>query len=138
MPGKTTIKTNAVPTELGEIKAHITSATQGESAFLVIYADYPESVLKADPQSILAGARSGAVKRMNGQLQSEKKITLNGFAGREFAATAVVGQEKKKMFVRARLYLARRRLYQLIVVGPEKTKPTDAIKTFFDSFKISK
>jgi hypothetical protein len=134
MPGQVSTKTTPVPTELGTITAHLASVTRKNGALLVIYADYPAVALKANPQKILAGARSGAVKRLGGQLQGEQKITINGFPGLAFSALATAGKEKS--FMQAHVYLVRQRLYQLIVVGPQKEKSADEIKTFFNSFTI--
>ena len=133
-PGKLETSAKQVATAVGNVKMNMALLSKGNTAYLVIYADYPDVTLKADPEKILDGARNGAIKQMNSKASGYKKISINGFPGQEFSAKTKLGTVPA--FVKARIYLARKRLYQQIVVGPDDEKSDKDLDTFLNSLKI--
>jgi hypothetical protein len=106
----------------------------GNIAFGVAYNDYPQDVLQADPQKVLAGGRDGAKENLKGTLVSETPITFQGHPGLEFT---IVGEvQGQRLFYHSRLLLVNARLYQLQIVrvGDSPIDVADAVR-FFSSFE---
>jgi hypothetical protein len=101
--------------------------------YAVAFVDYPkEAVASSKPDDLLDGARNGAVEKVKGKLESEEKITMNGFPGRELRIAAP-GDLK----LSARIYMVKARLYQTIVVAPKAKEVAGNTKRFLDSFKFT-
>jgi hypothetical protein len=94
--------------------------------------DYPDSVLKQGPDTLLEGAQNGAIANVKGKLLASSKITLGSHPGREFDFEALGGQG----IARQRVYLVKNRLHTLMVMAKGKSLPkeTDA---FLASFKVN-
>ena len=107
----------------------------GDVAYLVIYSDYPAFVLKKGVQKILDDARDGALESGRGILTKERKISINGFPGREFEAN-IRGEGDEKLYLKMRLYFVNLRLYQQIYVAPKDGGSKEDVNMFLDSFKI--
>lgn len=133
VPGPVTKTEEKVPTEVGEITATIWMyEASNENAWMVGMNDYPKGVLHVDPNVVLDGARDGAVGNVNGKLLSEKKITVDGWPGREL----VIAAEGLK--THARVVLVGDRLVQALVVTAEDSTQTADVRTYLDSMKILK
>jgi len=103
-----------------------------DTAFMVMYHDYPEGVLKDEPALVLERVRDGT-KGMTGRVIEDREIALGGnnVPGRAFTL------KYPDSHYRARIYLKGNRLYQVIIVG--KTKEDVSSKQadqFIDSFAI--
>jgi len=124
-----------VLTPVGALQVHIFSVSVDDSVFMAAYNDYPEFIVSSsDAGKMLDGARDGAVSNVNGKLLSERQIRLQGHPGRELWIEAdVEGQEG---LARARIYLVGRRLYQVLVAGPENQFPESDAERCLDSFLI--
>jgi hypothetical protein len=86
--------------------------------FAVTYTDYPAAAISmSNPDSVLEGAKNGAVTNVHGTLLDAKTIAVQGYPGRDLKIFA------NNQTVFQRIVLARNRLYQLIVVMPG-TRPT--------------
>ena len=97
-------------------------------AYMVMYNDYPADYADQAPEDVLASARSGAVDGKT--VLSDRTITLNGVPGRAFTAT-----DNDGWHYTVHQYLARARLYQLIVVS-DKNHPAADTEEFMRSFRI--
>jgi len=132
-PGTPQEQKQKVPSEVGEIEAtmYLLEAEGGVGAFLLMCNDYPKDLAeKAAPDKVLDGARDGSAKQMEGKVVSEKKITVNGFPGRELE----IATSEFRYF--ARLVLAKHRLHQaVIMMKTDKVKPEDTRK-YLDSLKV--
>jgi hypothetical protein len=133
MPGQPKEQTNKVNTAIGPIDVHLfVSAPDPNTAYIVGYSDYPEEMIKkSDSQKILDGARDGAVKNVNGKLDSEKKITIDGHPGRDFSIAT------EHFEGRDRIYLVNNRLYQVMMVGSRDFVTSKDAEKFLDSFKLT-
>lgn len=137
LPGEPQEHKQSVNTVAGSVD-YIADITQvGNSAFGAGYSDYPENAMQADPQTMLAGARDGAAKNINGTVTDQKPIELAGHPGLEItvempgSANAPGGG-----IFRAHLYLVGRRLYQVIYVTLKADENPADYQKLFDSFHL--
>jgi hypothetical protein len=122
-----------VNTAVGPIDAHMFVASPDPNiAYIVSYSDYPEEMVKkSDPQKMLDGARDGAAKNVNGKIESEKKIKIDGHPGRDF----VIATERFQ--IRDRIYMVGSRLYQVMLVGSKDVISGKDAEKFIESFKLT-
>lgn len=99
--------------------------------YSVSYADYPEALGKLDPEQILGGVRDG-MKGTDGSTKKDDRRDLDGVIGRE----VVIEAEKNQ--IRGRLFLSKRRLYQVLVSGSKKNIVDKDADAFFSSFAWAK
>jgi hypothetical protein len=120
---------------VGDITLEIVGLERaGDKAqFVVMYNDYPPAVMKGGSDALLDGAKLGVTMTLPAaKVNGESKITLDGNPGRELTIS-IPGRGALK----ARIFLVKNRLYQMLFTGP---KPVDAKdqKAFFDSFRLLK
>ena len=100
--------------------------------YAVAICDYPKEVIaNSEPSTMLDSARNGAVSHMYGHLESEEIIEQNGFPGREFRIEAKGG-----IVVRARIYLVKSRLYQVMVSTTSEHIFDAQVSQCINSFKF--
>jgi len=134
-PGRMVESQQAVQTAVGEITMYLFMYETSTSARLVGYADYDkELVTRVDPEELLNGTRDGAVGNVNGILQKETRISIDGFPGRDLEISAII--EAKIVSVRARIYLVENRLFQILALEESSTGVSDEMIAFIDSFKL--
>ena len=128
--------TQSVDTLAGKIEVHIFAADQNSQSLMVMYSDYPASMIKGvDIEKVYDGGRDGAVNNVKGQLVSEKKIWLYGAPGREILVKAKTSSGLEVM-VRDRIYLVGNRLYQVMAVALAGKETTSEIEAFLNSFRL--
>jgi hypothetical protein len=135
MAGTPTETKQTFDTDAGPVEAtlYMLEADNGFVAYLMGFNDFPaELVAKSDPQTMLDGARDGAVRNVGGKLIEEKKISIEGHPGRYLKVSA----EDNLVF--ARVYLVKNRLYQALVVFPTKTLRQGDVDKFLTSFRLTK
>ena len=98
-------------------------------AYGVLYNDLPGKV--TDPEKALDDGCAGAVRSSGGSLLAEKKISLDGYPGREIRI-----KTRDNIIYTARIYVVGQRFYQTIVTVPEGMDISKAMKKFMDSFKL--
>gem|GEM_PF-2055705 len=139
MPGKPVVAEEETDTAIGKLTNHIVSAEGTRVSYAVMYAELPAPV--SDPEVIkgmLDSARRSGLAAVQGELQSEQQITLNGYLGREWLVKIPGG-----LLLQARAYQVKNRLYQVIAMklseqDPEILKSREVeVKKFFDSFALS-
>ena len=134
-PGRIVESQQAVQTAAGEITMHLFMYETSTSARLVGYADYDKELVgRVDPEELLNGTRDGAVGNVNGTLQKETSISIDGFPGRDLEFSAII--EAKFVSARARIYLVENRLYQVLALEESSTGVSDEMIAFIDSFKL--
>ena len=109
------------------IEMHMFTLDRGSSAFMASYFELGPT--STPPDVILDGARAGSIRKVEGALLSEEKLTLDGHPGREFKSTA-----RGNQFVDTRMYLVDQRLYLPTAVHPDRE--SSDVPKFFSSFKI--
>jgi|GEM_PF-643709 len=137
LPGQPKEQRQPINTATGSVDAIMYITEVGNTAFGAGFSDFPGSASNVDPQQVLAGARDGAAKNVNGTVVDEKPIELAGHPGLEIAveipaAAAVPGGA----MYRGRIYLVGNRLYQVIYVALKNDDKPDEYHKLFDSFQL--
>ena len=109
---------------------HLWSAKAADTVFGVGYAD-----LHATDAETLPVLRDALARNVQGKIVSERAVSANGIAGKEFVVEGLVGDAPA--LLRARLLVSGLRVYQLAAVGRAGAVPAEDLETFFDSFKVS-
>lgn len=121
----------------GKIDFHMFKGSQGNTFYIVAYADYPPNLIQqSDPEKILDGSRDGAVGNINGKLVIETRISLDGNPGRELVIDAKA-EKGRDVTVKARVFLVKYRLYEALVTAPKGEVSGAEMDDFLRSFKLS-
>jgi hypothetical protein len=134
MPGSPKESTETYDTDGGKVPAtlYMLELEGGSVAYLAGYNDFTtDQVTGRDSMEMLDGAREGMLKNVKGTLVREKKISIGGHPGRELEVDA-----PGEMVVFVRVFLANKRLIQMLVVMPRAALASEDIKTFFGSFRL--
>ena len=111
-----------------------TERVEGPSGvvFAVTFADYPDTFLGVKAKTVLDGVRDG-MKGKDGVVKEDKEVALGGTTpGREIRI------EAGKKVIRARVFLAGTRLYQVMVTGDRQPADGKSADEFLRSFEIVK
>ncbi len=132
MPGRPTKTTQTVQTAFGKIDVHmnVVERNMGQIAFIVSYSDFP---LVGDKNGALNGGVQGAVKSVNGTIETQHDIEIAGYPGRHVTFNgSVAGQP---LIGHTRVLFVKKRLYQLLVLGlPNEIQQPD-VQRFLESFQ---
>jgi hypothetical protein len=132
-PGDPELSTQDVAVQDTTSTMNIAMYATDQVAYMVAFNDYPEDMVAGnDPDTMLDGARDGAVSNVSGTLDSEERITINDFPGRYL----VVSVEGGRVYLR--IYIVNNRLYQAMVVNPDSGGISmGEITDFLDSFTLT-
>jgi hypothetical protein len=110
--------------------------TEGYEGYITGYTEYPEIVFtSSEPDELIDNAQGAALADVQGEVSSQRQITVNGHPGREIVGTS----PSKNIGFTARVILARPRMYMLVYTQYDQSKQMSADgKKFLDSFKITK
>jgi hypothetical protein len=100
---------------------------RGESFYLVGYSDYQANL---DETASLKGVIDAQVTGIKGTITADKKVALNGHPGR--AVTIETGD----LVFYSTVYVAGKRLYQVMYGMPKAAAISSGGKKFLDSFEI--
>lgn len=128
-PGDPSLQKNNIPTDAGSFELRAYLSEPGSAALFVGVCDYGAAVQGRDPQSVLTGAKQGAIDNVKAHITTENKITLGTYPGVEFEA------DNDTMHFSARIYLVGTTLYQILTASP-LTEPFTDSKRFLDSFQL--
>jgi len=136
MPGKPDKNENSVESAAGPLPLRMYTLNKGFEGFITGYTEYPDIVFtSAEPEQLLDGAQQGAISNVNGEVTSQRSITMNGHPGREIIGTSP-GQN---VGFTARVYIAKPRMYMIVYTQYDKSKPiSEDGKRFIESFRITK
>ncbi len=118
-----------VPTSAGNFELRSYIAEIEPIALFVGVCDYGATAQNRDPDTMLQGAKKGALDNSKSHLVREKPITLGIYKGLEFEA------ESDSAHFYARVYLVGTTLYQTLVVYPPD-KPYGGTLPFLNSFQL--
>jgi hypothetical protein len=121
----------AQPTKIRKENATTFKLKQNNETYIVAY----NLMTTPDENKIeqaLDLVRNGFVSDENDTLKDEKRIKINGFAGREI----VVESSKNNQVTRLKIVIANSILYQFGVMLPKDEKLSDDAQKYFDSFEI--
>ena len=135
IPANSTLTRKKVNGEDGSSEVVIVQAGEARLAYLVTYVDVSATTARM-PRSLLDGTRDVAVSSSKGKLLSEKKILLKKYPGREIRAEVPLGDDPKGGFLKCRIYLVGRRVFQVMAIGPKDEANAKEIDKFFGSFQI--
>lgn len=129
-----------IPTAVGELDMYMImyAPTSGDdnAVYSIIRSDYPEDQFKEATDetnnTVLNGAVNGAVENVKGTLIHDKKITLNGFPGRDIKIQIEQG------YIYMNAYLVDNLMYITQVICEIDKDGNKSIKRFMDSFDIVK
>ncbi len=136
MPGKPSKSDDTVPSAAGPLALRMYTLSEGYEGYITGYTEYPDMVFTAsEPEDLMDGAQRGAITNVQGEVTSQRQITVNGHPGREIIGVS----PSKNIGFTARVILARPRMYMLVYTQYDKSKPMSADgKRFMDSFQITK
>jgi hypothetical protein len=128
-PSEPELQKRDVPTDAGSFQLRSYSAQVAPVALFIGVCDSGTQVVGSDPDTLLEGAKKGALSNFNSHLLSEKKITLGTYPGVEFEA------ESDAAHFTARIYMVGTTLYQTLAVAALGKPYADAPR-FLDSFQL--
>lgn len=128
-PSEPELQKRDVPTDAGSFQLRSYIAQVAPVALFIGVCDYGTQAAGKDSNTMLQGAKNGALSNSNSHLVSEKKITLGIYPGVEFEA------ESDAAHFSARIYVVGSTLYQTLVVSPIG-KPYEGTVRFLDSFQL--
>ena len=134
MPSSPTHDEQSMPTAVGPIPLHLYTLSQGFEGYIVGYSIYPDSVFSAaSPEQLLNGAQTGAVNNVQGEVTSQRSISINGNPGREIVGTS----PSKNIGFTARVFIVKPRMYMLVYTQYDKDKPMSSDgRKFLESFQL--
>jgi hypothetical protein len=124
------------PKEQNQAGTATYTVESGNNAYSVAFTKLPDAGAQTDEllQTVLDAAVDGGVKGGNATLDNKKKITLAGkYPGREYSATIKNGNG---LMIRSKMYIANKKLYQVIVVGDKDFITSDDAVKFLDSLVV--
>jgi hypothetical protein len=133
-PGTPTSSSDNIPTEVGNIEMKsFTYEKSATEAYMVAYSDYPSEMVKqSDAETLLNGAKEGALTSQGATMASEEKITLDGCPGYYFTAV------KDSYHMCYKIFLKENRLYQILMLRDGGYPTKEAIDEFIGSFEFVK
>lgn len=136
MPGKPSKSDDTVPSAAGPLSLRMYTLSKGYEGYITGYTEYPDMVFtSSEPEEMMDGAQRGAISNVEGEVSSQRQITVNGHPGREIVGTS----SSRNIGFTARVILAKPRMYMMVYTQYDKSKPMSADgKRFIESFQITK
>jgi hypothetical protein len=136
MPGTPDKNESSVESGAGPLALILYTLSKGYEGYITGYTEYPDAIFTAaEPEDLLDAAQEGALSDIEGEVTSQRKITIDGNPGREIVGTSA----SKNTGFTARVFLARPRMYMLVYTQYDKSKSiSEDGKKFLDSFKLTK
>ena len=128
-PATPTTSTQNVPTDAGSFELRAYLAEIGSTALYVGICDYGNAANGRDPNTVLQGAKKGAVDNVKAHITSESSITLGIYPGVAFEA------DSDTLHFSAHIYYVGTTLYQVLAASPLK-EPYGGTTRFINSFQF--
>lgn len=125
------------PTPAGPIELNILQSQSSSGACIAGYSDFPEASWEGrTPQKMLEDGRDGALKNINGTLEKQEKIIVQGREGLAVYGSANAGG--KQVYLRFNFILDKPRAYQVGYLAYDRAA-VDApdIEAYFNSFTLN-
>ena len=133
--------TQSVPTgdpKIGALQIHSFDGAVNQIIYTIFYFDFPKGYAD-DPASwapVLDGAREGWLQAASGKLQAqESQISLGNYLGRE-AIVDAKSDSGQDVTIKARYYLVKNRIYQIMVSVPKGQAISPQMDDFLKSFAL--
>ena len=136
MPGSPSHDEDTVPSAAGPLPIHLYTLSEGYEGFITGYTVYPDYIFSAaKSEDLMDSAQSGAISNVQGEVTSQRSITLDGNPGREIVGSS----PSKNIAFTVRIYLVKPRMYMLLYTQYGKDKPiSESGVKFLDSFQLTK
>ena len=132
MPGVWTLSSQNINTPIGPLTANMAAVTVNDQAYMTMWIAYPEEAVRARPiDTMLDGARDGAVANVKGTLRKEERITVNGLPGRE-----IIVDVPNNLVAIQRFFVLRNILVQALIAGARGTENGPDTRRYLDSLKV--
>ena len=120
------------------MELNILQSENSQGAVALGYSDFPEaSFVGRTPQKMLEDGRDGTLRNINGTLEKQENVTIQGRTGLNIYGST--NQAGKSIHVRFQFVLDKPRAYQIGDIAYNKAdldKPD--VQAYFDSFRINK
>jgi len=113
------------------VEIHTYMISLGNTGVVMISSSEIKGLENASADDRLQKAKLGALKAGNATLTAEKKIALGSYPGLQYEATG-----QNQLHVRARMYIVKNRLYQLMEISPLDTPFPEDAERITTSFKL--
>ncbi len=134
MPGSPTEDQRNINTKVGTVPVNSFYVVRPDEALYgVAYADFPKEVSlnSLNINQLLNSFASGFAQGSGGRVVSQRNIRLGDFPGREIRLQYQQGE-----IGRGRIFLADKRLYQVVVITSKESGLPKSIEGFFKSFRL--
>jgi hypothetical protein len=136
LPGTPMQRTKSLKTPFGTVNMTMVLAMDPDagSCYGVVYADFPADLVRpGNTDDILDAVGMGMVQGAKGKLRDTKEIKFGAHPGRELEMELPGGTG----IGRARVYLVKGRLYQVLTLLPGDAAQSPEAGRFLDSFKLN-
>lgn len=140
LPTKPTTHTRDIDLKGIKVSMTMVASEVDGVTFAVGSAELPDPT---QAQVSLAAMKTAMINNIGGTVKQEKVLTMpqsinapGTVAFTEIEALGAAANRQNRVLF-ARFLAKEKRVYQLIVVGPEKSISRDAVTTFFSSFKLN-
>jgi hypothetical protein len=113
------------------------SATSGNTAAMFAFADMNGKLdMKGKEKVMLDGARDNVLKTMNGTMEKEEDMEIDGHPGRQMIM-AMEPAGSPKLYGRMQMFMVSPMMYEVMYVSDDRASlESPAINAYFDSFEI--
>jgi hypothetical protein len=133
LPGRPKEEVTTITTAVGPVAYHYYSVDLQNGFYGVGYSDFPvDPVAVSGLDSVLNGARNGALANMQAKLVSEQNIEIQGQRGRELIMLAYDG----KVTLKVRMFVVNSRLFMVMAGTSTRMFISDDLERFFGSFSF--
>jgi hypothetical protein len=134
MPGTPGHDESTVASAAGPLPLHLYTLSEGYEGFITGYTEYPAYIFDAaKPEDLMDAAQEGAISNVQGEVTSQRPITLDGNPGREIVGSS----PSKNIGFTVRIYLVKPRMYMMLYTQYDKDKPiSESGKRFLDSLQL--
>lgn len=136
LPGTPVVTSRDVDTQAGKVPLVQYVANAEPLGYIITYVDYDADSSK-DAKNLLDLTRDLTVQASKGtKVLSERKVTTGRHPGRALDVEVPIGDDPRAGILRCRIYLVKRRLYQMLVVVPKADAKAPDVEAFLNSFKL--
>ena len=120
----------------GKLEAHTYLAENDDIVYVAAYTTFSaELIASSDSEEQLNNARDSMVQSVGGILLLETRQPLGDYPGRELVVNILLSDGTDGI-MKARVYLVKNRLYQVMVLVPRTEMEDESITNFLESFKL--
>ncbi len=129
-PGTPEKTVQQVQTAVGELDMHMVTYSGNDFFYSIVRTEYPKEQFSDMSDDRIKSVLDGAVTNVNGTLESDENITLNGYPGRKVK----IKTNGMDMFMNA--YLVDNKMYITQAIYMEGKVDTKSLNKFLDAFDI--